>query len=277
MVADTQVVEPGGVGLLDECPQRPGSLLERGSGGRIPTRGAVVTAAVPWEAQHSFGDDVALDLVRAAVDGLGPGVEEDALERVELVAVADDHRVGAEEIHHRLPEIAVPAATRTTSTDRGFRSEGAVAHEAGEHPRVVVPVELEADPGAASRCRTTGSVVRPARPERDHEVVQLLLECGLVGEHGGPRSVPTVPITTDHAPSTGPTTRSAAVRASEKNTSANSAPSARLRIGRTSTPGWSAGTRINDSPGASARRGPCGTARRASRRASRRSSRSSGR
>ena len=63
-----------------------------------------------------------------------------------------------------------------------------------------------------------------------------------------PRSVPTVPITTDHAPSIGPTTRSAAVRTSEKNTSANSAPSAMLRIGRMSTPGWSAGTRINDRP-----------------------------
>src|SRR5581483_11324619 len=53
---------------------------------------------------------------------------------------------------------------------------------------------------------------------------------------------PSVPITTFHPPSTSPTTLPAAVLAPAKNTSQNSSPPARLRMVRTSTPGWWRGT-----------------------------------
>ena len=59
----------------------------------------------------------------------------------------------------------------------------------------------------------------------------------MYGDIAPVRSMPRVSIATFQPPFTSPTTRSAGVRASSKNTSQNSSPPAMLRIGRTSTPG----------------------------------------
>ncbi len=57
-----------------------------------------------------------------------------------------------------------------------------------------------------------------------------------------PRSNPSSAFATRHPSLTSPTTWSRGVRASVKNTSLNSESPVIIRIGRTSTPGWSIGT-----------------------------------
>src|SRR5829696_2488116 len=63
-----------------------------------------------------------------------------------------------------------------------------------------------------------------------------------------PRSKPSRVIAVGHPPPTPPTTLSAGVRASVRKTSLNEACPAALTIGRTTTPGWSIGTRSSERP-----------------------------
>ena len=96
----------------------------------------------------------------------------------------------------------------------------------------------------ASRWRSTGSRARPFSSATRHDAVELAPEAELVAEQrhaalegqGGERDAPAVARRR-------PTTLSTWVRAPSKNTSLNSLVRVSWVIGRTSTPGWSIGTR----------------------------------
>ena len=233
-------------------------------------------AAVLREPEHALGDDVPPDLVGAAVDGLGARVEEDALERIERVAVPTTVASAPRR------SIIDSPRSRCHCDQNSFESEASGPSVPSRTSRVSMRAllyRLSCRPIQACGVVAGPRIRRPAaRPERADEIVELLLERGLIGEHGGPASVPMVPITTDDVPvDRAHDEVGARPCGSVNNTSANSAPSARLRIGRMSTPGWSAGTRINDNPVLRCRPDRCGTGRTTSRRVARSSSRSSGR
>src|SRR6266540_1769838 len=100
------------------------------------------------EPEHPLADDVALDLARSCVDGLGPARHEDAMQVAELVVPAglplDDERVGAEHVHRQLTELAMPRRP-VHLADARLRPEHALLHEAREHPHAVVLHDLDAD------------------------------------------------------------------------------------------------------------------------------------
>ena len=202
------------------------------------------------EAEHPLAEDVALDLVGAAVDRLGPGVEEAVL--------------------HRRPAAVARAATRASAPSTSIISSpksrcqlaqyslpiedsgaGMAALQHGAQQPVVVELQ---DPQTAPRPGQRAA----ARPDRRRgrgvrtSSMQLLASPArtspgtaapscrpLVAERAHHHPPPAVHVADDVV---------GAVRASSKNTSQNSWPPAMLRIGRTSTPCWWRGTSSIEMP-----------------------------
>ena len=97
---------------------------------------------------------------------------------------------------------------------------------------------------SASRCRTIGSSASPRSCAYATTLRYSSAKRSCWARNAVPRSNPSVAITTFQPWPIGPTTMSAGVRASEKNTSLNSAVPVIWVIGRSSTPGWSIGQRM---------------------------------
>src|SRR6478752_3830373 len=62
------------------------------------------------QAEHPFGDDIALDLVGPAVDGVGPGEQEQVLPLIEVTGftVSTDQAGLAQHVHGQLAQSAMP-------------------------------------------------------------------------------------------------------------------------------------------------------------------------
>src|SRR5688572_2853246 len=98
-------------------------------------------ALLAREAEDSLGEDVALDLVAAAVDRVAAREQEQLLLQRQWVLGAGiggfgvaDLAVGAEEVDDQLAEIAVPRAPEELG-DAGFRP----GHSLGGHRPLGVP------------------------------------------------------------------------------------------------------------------------------------------
>src|SRR5450759_3630382 len=84
------------------------------------------------EPEHPLTDDVALDLARARVDGLGTTEHEGPVQLVEVVlargGVVDEHRLGAEDPQGTLSHRAMPVAP-VQLADARLGSEHAALYE----------------------------------------------------------------------------------------------------------------------------------------------------
>ncbi len=130
------------------------------------------------KAEHPLGDDVALDLVAAAVQGVGAGEEEEVLPAIELVRLASGRqRVGARDLHRQLAQPPVPARPDQLGDvvgpggRLGERPDGVDAHD-------LELGALRGEPVADDRV-VEGAV---AAGELD-QVVELALEPDLLAEH----------------------------------------------------------------------------------------------
>jgi hypothetical protein len=101
---------------------------------------------------------------------------------------------------------------------------------------------------SATRWRATGPPApEPERPSPDAIPVTCFWML-LFMEPMWPRSLVSVAIATDQPSCSGPSSESAGMRTSSRNTSSNSEPPVICRNGRTSTPGLAIGTRKNEMP-----------------------------
>ena len=207
--------------------RRPGSACRRRR--RLSISGSL------GQAEHPLGDDVALDLVRAAVDGVGPGEQEQALCRVEFVralarpVAGPGGAGGAPHLHRQLAEPLVPAAPQQLGDARGARRHRNRPGCAGRSSA------WSAARPTAGRAGRAGPGRRPPRRRRRPATtrVQLRGEPDLLDQrgdaalhaeqpHGHP---PAVALAADHM---------LGARAPSKKTSLNSLVPDICRIGRTS-------------------------------------------
>ena len=214
-----------------------------GRGGDLgPGHAVLVDPRLAREAEPALGDDVALDLVGSAVEGVRAREEEQALEGAELVGGALQHRgFVAQHVHRELAEVLVPGRPvelvdhRLARQLRGSRRPRACAARSCASPR-----------GRSRRRRGAGAA--PDRgPCRCARAIWMTCSSSLRKLRfwpsvEAPRSKASVPIAT-FQPSPGwPTTFPASLRAPSKKTSLNSESPVSWRIGRTSIPGWRIGT-----------------------------------
>ena len=196
----------------------------------------------PWaraEAEGSLADDVALDLVGPGVDGVGPGEQEQPLERGELVALA--------RVPDRLVRRAVASGPSTSmaSSPRSrcqvaqyslviMAAGGARAASSGPDSTRSVFHRMISRPAwaAARRWRMTGSSIRPLAPGHLDDVVELVAEVPSAGRGwtrpARRRGCPWPPSSRCSTP---PTTSTPLASAPSKKTSLNSLVPVTWRIG----------------------------------------------
>src|SRR5580704_4103290 len=94
------------------------------------------------QAEDPLADDVLLDLIGSAVDGLGPAEQKRALKCIELIGRALEDRPGhALDVHGELPQLTMPCRP-VQLDDRGFGwCHGPV--EARQAAQGVEPQDLE--------------------------------------------------------------------------------------------------------------------------------------
>src|SRR5438874_4843132 len=100
------------------------------------------------QAEYALGDDVALNLVGTAVDGVGPGEQEQPLHVGEFVRKARSNSAGhAEHVDRQLAQPAMPVRPvelcdgRLRSwLARTERAQRVVTHDAQSDPRVGQPL-----------------------------------------------------------------------------------------------------------------------------------------
>jgi hypothetical protein len=194
------------------------------------------------QAEDPLADDVLLDLVGAAVDGLGPAEQEGALELVELVGEPLGHQAGRPpDVHGQLAQLPVPAGP-VQLDDRGL-GRGHRAVDARQAAQRVEAQDLELGVGAGQRWRMTGSRCAPLARATATRWSSSRRKESWWPSRATPRSKARVARATRQPSPTSPTTLSAGGPGPSKNTSLNSEVRVSWVMGRTSTPGWSMGTR----------------------------------